>query len=246
MVTKTDIKLQAALAHAGIASRRQAEVLIERGLVKVNGRRAVIGQRVIPGKDRIEYKGRKITTAEPLAYVLLNKPLDVVSTTKDELGRRTVLSLLPPSLRKVRLYPVGRLDHDSQGLMLLTNDGELAHRLTHPSFEVPKMYYVKLDRPPTDKAVEHLRRGVKLTDGFTQPAEVELLPERGTAWLSIVIHEGRNRQVRRMMERVGYQVVELTRVTFGILSLKQLGHQQYQQLTPNMVKELRQSLGLSS
>src|SRR5690606_3699972 len=153
------------------------EKLIERGLVMVNGKRASIGQRINPEKDKVTFRGQQVDKPEIPRYFLVNKPIGVVSTTKDELGRKTVLDILPREVKTVRLYPVGRLDYESQGLMLLTNDGDIAHHLTHPSFQIPKKYYVELDRQPSDKAIEHLRKGVKLSDGFTQPAEVALLPE---------------------------------------------------------------------
>lgn len=234
---KTDLKLQTYLAHAGIASRRQAEVLIDRGLVQVNGRRATIGQRVTPGKDRVLYKGKLVGAQTPHLYFLVDKPVGVVSTTRDELGRPTVLSLLPTEFKRTRLYPVGRLDADSQGLMLLTNDGDITHRLTHPSFVMRKTYQVELDRVPSEKALDHLRKGVKLTDGFTQPAEVEQLPHK-PRWLHITIHEGRNRQVRRMLRRVGYNVHTLIRTTFGPFTLEQLQGKTFIQLNAIDVTQL--------
>lgn len=242
--TKSGLKIHAFLAHAGIASRREAEKLIQQGLVTVNGARAEIGQRIDPFHDKVSYRGQLVGATEDFRYFLINKPVDVVSTTSDELGRRTVLDLLPDSAKTVRLYPVGRLDHDSQGLMLITNDGNLAHRLTHPSFKIDKLYYAQLERVPTAPALSHLRRGVKLKDGFTQPVEVELLPERGDRWVSIRLHEGRNRQVRRMMERVGYEVIDLIRVTFGPFSLKDLQGKPYLELSADQLKPIRQSVGL--
>jgi 23S rRNA pseudouridine2605 synthase len=242
--TKSGVKIHAFLAHAGLASRREAEKLIEQGLVSVNGQRAEIGQRINPGHDKVVFRGQPVGATENFRYFLVNKPVEVVSTTSDELGRQTVLDLLPANLKTVRLYPVGRLDHDSQGLMLITNDGNLAHRLTHPSFKINKLYYAQLELVPTDKALDHLRRGVKLKDGFTQPVEVELLPERGDRWVSIQLHEGRNRQVRRMMERVGYEVTHLIRVTFGPFSLKDLHGKPYLELTAEQLKPIRQSVGL--
>lgn len=224
------LKLQTFLAHAGIASRRQAEKLIEQGLIRVNGRRATIGQRIDPARDRVLYKGNVVKPISTHLYFLVNKPVGVVSTTNDELSRPTVLTLLPPHVRRERLYPVGRLDVDSQGLLLVTNDGELTHRLTHPSFHIAKTYHVQLDREPSEKALEHLRRGVKLTDGLTQPADVQMLPAKGRSWVQITIHEGRNRQVRRMLRRVGYDVRTLLRTRFGPFSLEQLQDKPYLQI----------------
>lgn len=247
------IKLQAYLAHAGIASRRQAEVLIDQKQVTVNGKVASIGQRIIPGKDVIKYRNKVVELKEPSIYILINKPLDLVSTTSDELGRPTVLSILPPELREHRLYPVGRLDQDSQGLLLLTNDGDLAYRLTHPKFKVPKTYLVKLDREPTYKALETIKHGVKLKEGKTAPPKVvsadgveyeNLIDDDLDQWFTITIHEGRNRQVRRMWERVGYDVVSLTRISMGALNLGQLNDQEYLVLTPEQVTTFKKSLGI--
>lgn len=232
----SSIKLQAYLAHAGIASRRQSETLIAEGKVSVNGQLATIGQRIIPGKDVVTYREKTIELKQPSVYILINKPVGIVSTTSDELNRPTVLSLLPAELKQFRLYPVGRLDQDSQGLMLLTNDGDLAYRLTHPKFKVKKTYLVKVDRVPTDPAIDNLKRGVKLKEGKTAPAKVELADEElygewmdddFDQWYTITIHEGRNRQVRRMWERVGYEVIGLIRVSMGPFELSQLQDQNY-------------------
>ena len=222
------IKLQKFLSQAGVASRRQAEKLIEDKHVQVNGQTATLGQRIDPQIDEVKFKGKKVSVADKI-YYLINKPLGVVSTTSDELKRRTVLSLIPKLTEKI--YPVGRLDIDSEGLMLLTNDGELAQKLTHPKFEIPKTYEVFVAGTPSTKALEHLRRGVKLKDGFTRPAQVEVLRhEAANTWLEITISEGRNRQVRRMMDRVGYPVLKLIRVKFGPFSLDDIDGEQFIQL----------------
>lgn len=233
------LKLQAFLAHAGIASRRASEKLIEEGKVKVNGEVAHLGQRVIPGKDVVVYHGQTLSEPEQHIYVIINKPVNVVSTTSDELGRKTVLSLLPPKLQQHRLYPVGRLDFDSQGLLLLTNDGDLAHRLTHPSYEVPKTYEVVLDRAPTTKAIEHLERGVKLSDGYAKPLSLTKVLDDT---FEITISEGRNHQVKRMFMRAGYIVIQLTRISMGPLHLDQLEDKTYKVLSEEEVLELKQAL----
>jgi len=228
------IKLQKFLSQAGIASRRQAEKLIEAKQVQINGQTATLGQRINPQTDEIKFQGKKVSVADKV-YYLINKPLGVVSTTSDELKRRTVLSLIP-KLTDI-IYPVGRLDIESEGLMLLTNDGELAQKLTHPSFEIPKTYEVLVSGTPSTKALEHLERGVKLKDGFTRPAQVEVLSyENNNTWLQITITEGRNRQVRRMMERVGYPVIKLIRVKFGPFNLADLAAQQFIQLESESIK----------
>lgn len=228
----TTIKLHKFLADAGVASRRKAEELITHGQVTVNGHPAHIGQRVDPNVDVVTYQDKKIKSALLQSYFLVNKPIGVVSTTQDELGRKTVLSLIPPNLLKQlgRLYPVGRLDLDSEGLMLLTNDGNLTQQVTHPKHQIAKTYHVQIDRYPSRRAVDHLRRGVKLKEGFTKPADVEILHDHANQdeiWLSITIIEGRNHQVRRMIERVGYDVKRLIRVQLGPWQLKQLSGQPY-------------------
>jgi 23S rRNA pseudouridine2605 synthase len=236
-------KIHAFLAHAGVTSRRKAEELIAAGKVIVNGEKAHIGQRVDPAKDKISVGGKAINQSEDLVYILINKPIGIVSTTSDELGRRTVLDLLPESFKKHRLYPVGRLDQESKGLMLLTNDGEFAYRLTHPKFEIPKTYEVQIDRKPSFPALNLLRNGVRLSDGVTAPAEVEVLDSHDNQiWLSMTIHEGRNRQVRRMMERVGYDVKKLTRVQLGPFLLADLNSQPFRQLTPTEIDDFKDQL----
>lgn len=222
------IKIQKFLANAGISSRRAAEKLVAAGKVTVNGQTATIGQRIDPGQDKISYKGEPISGIEP-KYYLINKPAGILTTTKDELGRKTVLSILPEKVTKsTRLYPVGRLDKDSEGLLLVTNDGEFTHLLTHPKHLIAKTYRVLIDRKPTYKALQHLRRGVRLKEGLTEPAEVEVETDtdHGT-WLKMTIREGKNRQVRRMMERVGYNTMRLIRTEFGPYSLKELQNQSW-------------------
>jgi 23S rRNA pseudouridine2605 synthase len=240
-------KIQAYLAHRGVASRRKIEELIVEGKITVNGQLAQLGQRVSE-EDKIVVNGVKIAqTAEKHVYILINKPAGFVSSTSDELGRPTVVDYwrqqpLAPTLPATRLYPVGRLDLDSEGLMLLTNDGELTHHLTHPSFSINKTYLVSLSYRPTEIALDHLRRGVRLKEGYTHPAEVTLveppdLPaltgyildtRTPKTWLTITIHEGRNHQVRRMLERVGYPVTRLIRIAMGPWKLADLKGLSYQ------------------
>lgn len=224
-------KLHAALARAGYASRRTAEEWIKAGRVQLNGRRAKLGERVGPD-DQVRVDGQVVSLEPASALVLaVNKPVGLVSTTKDELGRATVLSLLPPQYEKIRLYPVGRLDQDSQGLLLLTNDGDMAHLLTHPKFQIEKEYWVQLDRAPSQAALNHLRSGVQLNDGLATPLQVTHLAKRGVSWFSIVISEGRNRQVRRMIRRVGYEVKTLIRVRIGQFRLDSLKQNTWQKLS---------------
>lgn len=230
MTQSNSVKVHAFIAHQGIASRRKAEELVQLGKVRVNGQVAVIGQRIDPEKDQVTVEGSKVSqTAVKPVYYLINKPAGYVSTTEDELGRKNVLDLLPK--QSGRLYPVGRLDLDSEGLMLLTNDGDLAFKMTHPKFEVKKTYHVLIAGTPTELAVNHLRKGVKLREGYTRPAEVEELRTEGeNTWLSITIHEGRYHQVKRMLERVGYDTLRLIRVSMGQFNLEMLKGQKYLRL----------------
>lgn len=236
-------KIHAALAQAGFASRRKAEALIVNGKVTVNDQPAHIGQRVNPAQDIVKVEGKVIPLQAAKPYlILINKPTGIVSTTHDELDRPTVLDFLYQEVAKdnpelahelqtVRLYPVGRLDLDSDGLMLITNDGSLAQKLTHPSFESLKTYEVVVAGRPTFKALNHLERGVRLKEGYTAPAEVNVIQtgnEEST--LEITIHEGRHQQVRRMCERVGYPVLRLTRTKMGPYSLDDLDGQSYKKL----------------
>ncbi len=225
------IKIQKFLSSAGISSRRAAEKLIAAGKISVNGQIATIGQRINPLHDKVLYKDEPISDVE-LKYYLINKPVGILTTTKDDLGRKTVLSILPENVTKAtRLYPVGRLDKDSEGLLLVTNDGTFTHSLTHPSHLITKTYRIFIDRKPTYKALQHLRRGVRLREGMTEPAEVEIETDtdHGT-WLNITIKEGKNRQVRRMMERVGYETIRLIRTKFGPYSLDELNNQSWMEI----------------
>lgn len=232
------IKLQAFMAHCGIASRRACEVLIADGKVTVNGVKAHIGQRVVPNVDSVSVAGKKIVPDQPKRYFLIDKPKGYVSTTSDEMGRHTVLQLLPKDVTE-RIFPVGRLDLDSEGLMLLTNDGLLAQKLTHPRFEMEKTYHVMVITKPTFKAIHHLEMGVKLKDGYTQPAKVEILStENDEVWIEITIKEGRNRQVRRMMERIGYPVEKLVRVGMGPFDLDMLDGKQVMEIPESEIKNL--------
>jgi 23S rRNA pseudouridine2605 synthase len=216
------MRLAKYLAHAGVASRRAAEEIVRAGRVTVGGEVVDDPARDVTGHDAVTVDGRRVAGPEERVVWAVNKPAGVVSTAKDTHGRRTVVDLV--NAGGARLYPVGRLDADSTGLILLTNDGELANALTHPSFEVPKTYRVRVSRAPmSDRAVRRLREGVRLEDGLTAPARVR---RDGRDVLEITIHEGRNRQVKRMCEAVGHRVLELERIAFGPLRLGDLrpGH----------------------
>jgi len=234
------VKLQQFLAHSGIASRRKAEVFISEGKVKVNGEVAHIGQRIDPKVDRIEFEGKPLFTEGKLVYYKLHKPQGYVSTVSDELERKTVLDLLPNS--QERIYPVGRLDLESEGLILLTNDGTLTQILTHPKFEIEKTYEVLLQGIPSTLALNHLKRGVKLKEGFTKPVKMKILSRENqrNTWIEMTIKEGRYQQVRRMIRRIGYEVLRLKRVQFGPIVLDTLPSGEYSPLTEQEVAELMQ------
>ncbi len=209
------VRLAKYLARAGVASRRSAEKLIAVGKVRVGGEVVTDPARDVDERSNVEVDGRLVAT-EPREVWAVNKPRGVVSTAREP-GRRRAVTELVDSRR--RLYPVGRLDADSTGLILLTNDGGLANRLTHPRYGVPKTYLVRLARPPSERDLDRLRGGVRLDKGRTAPAEVERLGERK---LEITIREGRKRQVRRMAEEIGNEVEELTRIRIGSLELGDL------------------------
>jgi 23S rRNA pseudouridine2605 synthase len=235
-VTPPGERLQKILAQAGLGSRRTCEDLIAAGRVTVNGEVATLGTRADAEVDAIEVDGARIGVREGLVHYLLNKPAGVVTTASDPQGRPTVVELVPP---EPRVYPVGRLDADSEGLLLLTNDGELAHRLTHPSFGADKEYLADVEGTPSRGAVRRLREGVDLDDGPTAPAKVSLV---GDHTLRITIHEGRNRQVRRMCDAVGYPVRRLVRVRIGSLSDRRLAPGQWRELTQAELRALERAV----
>ena len=228
------MRLAKYLAHAGVASRRAAERLIAQGRVEVDGQEVRDPARDVDASHAVAVDGRTVTAGETGGVVYaVNKPAGVVSTARDPGGRPTVVSLVPS---RERLYPVGRLDAPTTGLILLTNDGDLAYRLTHPSFEVPRTYRAELRRGPiSETALRALREGVELDDGLTAPARVRrLAPDT----IELVIHEGRKRQVRRMCEAVGHPVQSLERTAFGPLRLESLAPGEHRRLTRAEVQRL--------
>jgi 23S rRNA pseudouridine2605 synthase len=229
-------RLQKVLAQAGLGSRRVCEVLIDEGRVEVNGEVARLGRRVDPEHDRVTVDGVLIPVRSGLVYYLLNKPAKVVTTASDPEGRPTVVDLVPA---EPRVFPVGRLDWDTEGLLLLTNDGDLAHGLTHPSRGVPKTYLAEVSGVPSRGALRRLREGVDLDDGRTAPAKARLAQTTPTgSALEIVIHEGRNRQVRRMCEAIGHPVRRLVRTRFGPLHENRLAPGQWRPLTQAEIRAL--------
>lgn len=236
-------RLHKYLSRAGVASRRRCEELIAAGRVTVNGEVvSLLGSKVDPEHDRVEVDGQPVSLPRQHTYWLLNKPAGYVSTVHDPQGRPTVVDLLNQTQR---LYPVGRLDQDSEGLLLLTDDGELTQRLTHPSFEHEKEYQVLVRGRPTGQVLERLQAGVPLEDGLTSAANVDVVrTEQGGTWLRFVIHEGRKRQLRRMCDAVGHPVERLIRVRMGPLTLGKLASGQYRRLTAQEQTQLRQAVGL--
>ena len=237
-------RLQKFMSRHGLASRRACEEIIASGKVKVNGKIVTTpGTLVDPAKVRVEVDGRRLVATEQKVYILLNKPRGYLSTVKDPRGRKIVTDLLKDV--KERVYPVGRLDYDSEGLLLLTNDGELAYWLTHPGHSVPKTYKVRIKGIPTRKELETLAEGVMLEDGVTAPAEISLIDQyEGNALLEVTISEGRNRQIRRMMETVGHEVLRLKRTRVGSLSLGDLKSGRYRHLKDNEVQALFKKFGM--
>jgi 23S rRNA pseudouridine2605 synthase len=227
------VRLNAYLARAGVASRRGADELIKAGRVRVNGEPGQLNT-FVGAADRVEVDGREVAP-QRLAYRLLHKPAGVVTTARDPQGRPTVVELVPD---EPRVVPVGRLDAETTGALLLTNDGPLAHRLAHPRYGVEKVYEVEVEREPDDVALARLREGVDLDDGRTAPAEARRIdPSK----LELVLHEGRNRQVRRMCEAVGHPVIRLHRSRYAGLTLEGLEPGQWRELEPSEVQQLRSS-----
>jgi 23S rRNA pseudouridine2605 synthase len=233
-------RLQKILSQAGIASRREAEKIITDGRVAVNGEVVQeLGTKADAATDRITVDGRPIKVEARKRYVLLYKPVGYMTTMKDPGGRAIVTDLLKDVGERV--YPVGRLDYNTEGLLLLTNDGALANRLAHPSHEVDKGYLVRVRGQASPSQLKHLQMGVDLDDGRTAPAQVSLVRESdNNCWISITIHEGRYRQVRRMCEAVGLTVVRLKRSRYGFLEIGELKPGQYRELTAAEVARLQQ------
>ena len=239
------IRLQKFLSEAGVASRRKAEEMIREGRIKVNGVTAQIGDSVDPKKDTVLVRGKKVRTGGELRYILLNKPRGYVTTTDDELGRKCVLELTKDI--KERIYPVGRLDRVSEGALIMTNDGEFANAMMHPSKHVPKTYRVTVRPGLTAEQADILATGVELDGRMTAPAEVHVISkEEGRAVAEIVLYEGRNRQIRRMCEALGLEVARLRRVAVGNLKLGMLPTGQWRDLTEAEVESLFAAAGVKN
>ncbi|MFN2489002.1 MAG: pseudouridine synthase [Actinomycetota bacterium] len=235
-------RLQKALAHAGVASRRAVEELIAQGRVVVNGERAVLGRRIDKDNDVVEVDGSRVPLAADLVTYLVNKPVGVVTTASDPEGRTSVLDLLDVERR---VWPVGRLDVDTEGALLVTNDGTLTHRLTHPRYAVPKVYVAEVTGHLRAASLRRLERGVALEDGVTAPAGVRLLDRRaGASLVELTLSEGRNRQVRRMLEAVDHPVRRLVRVGIGPLMLGRLKPGTLRRLSIEEVRAVYRACGL--
>lgn len=234
------------MAEQGVASRRKSEELILAGKVKVNGHVAQIGMKINPRKDMVTVGKQKLTNVKnrKMVYIMLNKPRGYVTTVSDELGRKTVMDLLPDF--GVRIYPVGRLDKDSEGLLLLTNDGSFTNCMTHPSHEYAKVYRVTVRPAVDDNILYNLRNGIEIDGRVTAPCEVTVLTEEeNRVVLEFVLHEGRNRQIRKMCESQGLEVARLKRISIGPIKLGMLKQGDYRELSEQDVKKLLRSAGHS-
>lgn len=231
-------RLNKYLAHAGIASRRAADTLILQGHVTVNGKVVQeMGYRV-QESDVVTFKGSRIKPVDKLVYYLLNKPRNVISTASDERGRKTVLDVIAEKIPE-RIYPIGRLDRNTSGLIVLTNDGELTKKLSHPSHQVPKVYHVTLDRTLSLKEFEAIREGITLEDGFIKPDSLHYMEGMTRREVQIEVHSGKNRIVRRIFEHVGYEVVKLDRTYYAGLTKKNLPRGRFRPLTKEEVRMLK-------
>lgn len=248
MANKNEVRLQKFMAEQGVDSRRKCEELIAAGKVRVNGHVAQLGDKVNPYKDLVTIGKKKLNMnlkKRKMVYIMLHKPRGYLTTVSDERGRKTVMDLIPDV--NERIYPVGRLDKDSEGLLILTNDGSFTHAMTHPSHEFAKVYRVTVHPAITDEALDKLRHGIEIDGRMTAPCEVTILAqEEGRVVLEFVLHEGRNRQIRKMCETVGLEVARLKRTAVGSLKLGMLGQGKYRELSEQEIKKLLRSAGHST
>lgn len=243
-MANNEVRLQKFMAEQGVASRRKSEDLIRAGKVKVNGHIAEIGMKINPRKDLVTVGKQKLTNVKnrKMLYIMLNKPRGYVTTVSDELGRKTVMDLLPDF--GCRIYPVGRLDKDSEGLLLLTNDGSFTNCMTHPSHEYAKVYRVTVRPSVNDEILFNLRNGIEIDGRKTAPCEVTVLTEEeNRVVLEFILHEGRNRQIRKMCESQGLEVARLKRISIGPIKLGMLKQGDYRELSEQDVKKLLRSAG---
>lgn len=237
-VSKEELPLNKFIAHSGVCSRRDAAELVKTGKVKVNGELITEPGFKVKGTDEIKVNGKKVTLQKNMVYILLNKPKDYLTTTSDPQGRQTVLQLIQNATNE-RIYPIGRLDRNTTGVLLLTNDGDLAQKLSHPRFEIKKIYEVKLDKPLTKKDFETLLNGINLEDGFIAPDSLAYADAKDKSVIGIEIHSGRNRIVRRMFEFIGYDVKGLDRVLYANLTKKNVERGKWRFLSEKEVRLLK-------
>lgn len=238
-----EVRLQKFLAESGVASRRKSEELIDQGKVKVNGRVAMIGDKIDPKKDTVTVSGKKIVKTKTFTYIVLHKPRGFITTMSDEKDRKCVAELIKDV--DGRVYPVGRLDKDSEGMLLFTNDGAFANAMTHPTKHVPKTYRVTVRPSISEEQITALTQGVIIEDRKTAPAEVRVITkEEGRVVLEIILYEGRNRQIRKMCEEVGLEVARLKRTQIGSIKLGMLKQGAWRHLTEDEVRKLMIAAGL--
>ncbi len=236
------VRINRYLSMCGIASRRKAEELVLDGKVEVNHHVVTdLATKVRPGVDKVFVEGKQAVRVRDFVYLVMNKPKDTITTLHDERGRTTVMNLLKA---RQRVFPIGRLDRNTTGVLLFTDDGEFSNRLMHPKFEVPKSYQVTLDKSLALEHRDQLRSGIRLEDGLTAPAEVFILPHGRGKEIGIVIHEGRNREVRRMFEHLGYTVIKLDRVAYGPVTKEGLARGGTRSLTRSELRALRALAGI--
>lgn len=237
------VRLQKYLAECGVASRRKCEELIEQGKVRVNGKIATIGDKADPKHDTITVSGKKIVRQKTFTYIMLHKPRGFITTMNDEMNRKCVAQLIKDV--PARVYPVGRLDRDSEGLLLFTNDGAFANAMTHPSRHVPKTYRVTVRPSITQEQLTALTEGIIIDDAKTAPAEVHVITqEENRVVLEIILYEGRNRQIRKMCEEIGLEVARLRRIAVGSVKLGMLKQGDWRDLTEDEVRKLQLAAGM--
>lgn len=242
-MTDGKVRLQKYLAECGVASRRKSEELIDQGKVKVNGNIASIGDKISPKRDTVTVSGKKIVKQKSHTYIMLHKPRGFITTMSDEMDRKCVAQLVKDV--PGRVYPVGRLDRDSEGMLLFTNDGEFANAMTHPARHVPKTYRVTVRPSISEEQITKLTTGVIIEDRMTAPAEVRVVTkEEGRVVLEIILYEGRNRQIRKMCEEVGLEVARLKRTAIGSIKLGMLKQGDYRELTEDEVRKLMIAAGM--
>ena len=242
-MTDGKVRLQKFLAESGVASRRKSEELIEQGKVKVNGITANIGDKINPKRDTVTVNGKKIVKQKTHTYIMLHEPRGFITTMSDEMDRKCVAQLIKDV--HGRVYPVGRLDRDSEGMLLFTNDGEFANAMTHPTRHVPKTYRVTVRPSVSEEQITKLTTGIMIDDRMTSPCEVRIVTrEEGRVVLEIILHEGRNRQIRKMCEEVGLEVARLKRTAIGSIKLGMLKQGDYRELTEDEVRKLMIAAGM--